>query len=113
MDNRQRLAIGGPVGFLDVVQQIARSIGADGELSQRTNVRESRVAEAKAMQYRHLTCRRNCHYFRLRESQIARLGRIWRADKDRLRIAFPSSAIDGRARVRSKPGCHQGAAPEG
>ena len=40
LNDRQRTAIGSPISLLNVVQQIARSIRADGKASQRPDMRE-------------------------------------------------------------------------
>ena len=82
VDYGEGVSIGRPIRSFNIVQQVARSVRADGNLSQRSAMGEMIGTDVKAAQHCHLSRCRNGQYFGLRQAEIAGFGRIRRADKD-------------------------------
>src|SRR5581483_1013852 len=112
VNRREGIAVRVPIRSLHIVQQVAWSVRADRKLSQRANMGEVIVAQAKAAHYGHLPRGGNGQHLCSGESKIAGFGGIRRADINSFRTSLPSSAVDRRAWVRGKPRCQQGATTE-
>src|ERR1700746_3181250 len=113
MDNGQGGSIGRPIGSLDVVQQVARSIGADRKLRQCPQMHEACVADAKATEHGHLPGRGNRQYFGFGKSKVAGIGGIRGTDEDCLWTALPGGGVDGRAWIGSKTSGRKDSAAKG
>src|SRR2546425_10594472 len=106
--NRSELTIGHPVGFLNLIRDLARRSTGKRHARQCAEVREAIAAEEK----RELRGTRDAEKLRILDAERPRLGTLAIRDVDLRRQSIPRRAVDDRVALRSESRSADVAAPE-